>query len=90
MPELVYWMTRREWHLLNTPQHIGCLQHFAIFWTIVRISGDSGHQSGILPVGSFVIHLLRTALSHFAFLLAIAYYVWLLLANLLFCGAQPR
>ncbi len=61
MPELVYWMTRREWRLLNTPQHIGCLQHFATSWTIVRIGGDSAHQSGILPVGSFVIHLLRTA-----------------------------
>ena len=63
MPELVYWMTRREWRLLNTPQHIGCLQHFATFWSKVRIGGDSGHQSGILPVGSFVIHLLRTALT---------------------------
>ena len=47
MPELVYWMTHREWCLLNTPQHIGCLQHFATFGAKVRIGGDS-----VLPPSS--------------------------------------
>ena len=37
MPELVYWMTRRQWRLLNSPQNIGCFQHFACaFYLFIR------------------------------------------------------